>query len=150
MSVFQWEEFKLKGDDWTPSEKYSVPLIGLFPGDTLVMCPENHNVHAPVTIEDCGMSGGMFWDSWCMKFTLEKILDQIKAPGINNEDPSKELIGILTTLKDQTSDSEIKTLCATILSTSCSCRSSCKKCPCRVGSRKCSFLCFSHVNCIND
>lgn len=46
------------GPLWVPSD-HSVPLIVLHPGDTLIMLPGNDNVHAPITLEDCGMEGGL-------------------------------------------------------------------------------------------
>jgi hypothetical protein len=57
MTDAQWSEFLAKGEDWIPSQDHSVPVVAVFPGDTLLMLPGNHNVHTPITLEDCEMVG---------------------------------------------------------------------------------------------
>lgn len=77
MSRSQWEKFMEKGGQWTPELDQSIPLVLLQPGDTLIMLPGNYNVYAPITLADCAMDGGMFWDVRRLRDILGQILDQI-------------------------------------------------------------------------
>lgn len=146
MSDTQWQEFLIEGENWQPADDSKIPLVFLYPGDTLLMMPGNHNVHAPVTLEDCGMSGGMFWDQRVLVSILEKIQDQIKAPGICNEELPVELGGILQMMqfRDDTS-LQVKELCATICNILyCYCNGICGlNCPCRQRKMVCKLGCHS-------
>ena len=95
MNDAQWSEFLVKGEDWIPSQDHSVPVAAIFPGDTLLMLPGNHNAHAPITLEDCEMVGGMFWDTRKVVQIVEQILQQAEHSHISNETVPKQLTPIL-------------------------------------------------------
>lgn len=65
----QRDDFVAYGEQWRPRTD-EVPVLALFPGDILIMLAGNDNVHAPITMEDCYMTGGMFWDSQSIHATL--------------------------------------------------------------------------------
>ncbi|CAG8949864.1 hypothetical protein HYFRA_00004192 [Hymenoscyphus fraxineus] len=98
MTEDDWKGFTTLGTTWKPRDQ-SVPLIVLHPGDVLVMLPGNHNVHAPITLEDCHMAGGMFWDTRCMGKILEHIKAQLEYDSISNEDVPASLKDILSYLR---------------------------------------------------
>ncbi|CAG8983202.1 hypothetical protein HYALB_00004030 [Hymenoscyphus albidus] len=99
MTDDDWKGFTTLGTTWKPRDQ-SVPLIVLHPGDVLVMLSGNHNVHAPITLEDCHMEGGMFWDTRCMGAILEHIKAQLEYDSISNEDVPASLKDILSYLRN--------------------------------------------------
>jgi hypothetical protein len=157
-------DFKAFGEGWKPGPE-EVPVVALFPGDTLIMFPENHNVHAPITMEDCHMTGGMFWDDKNVAVILENILNQISTERISNEDIPKQLRFIIQALlfrpfrlrrndddrvEDERLDYErVKNLCKSVLDklSPCECGERClaatgpSQCRCKAGGIDCTVAC---------
>jgi hypothetical protein len=95
----QRENFYREGDNWMP-DVATVPLLLLHPGDTLIILPGQDNVHGPITLEDCGMVGGTFWDKRQMRPILKKILNQFEHPNISNEALANQLPAVVACLRD--------------------------------------------------
>lgn len=66
------------GEGWKPGPG-GVPVLALFPGDTLIMIAGDDNVHATITMEDCYMTGGMFWKSRNINIIFIQILSQKRS-----------------------------------------------------------------------
>jgi len=72
------------GDQWEFSDGRA-RLIMLAPGDTILMPAGVKVVHAPLTLEDCVMVGGMVWDYRTILSTLKNILHLAQHPQETNE-----------------------------------------------------------------
>ncbi|OJD33798.1 histone-lysine n-methyltransferase ezh1 [Diplodia corticola] len=91
-------EFEKNGSDWVPpSEKTRVVLLE--PGDLLVMPPGCPTPHAPITVRDCLMHGGMFWDEKSVVDTMESISWIVQNPNVTNEPIPRQLPEILLGLE---------------------------------------------------
>ena len=58
-------------------------------------------IHAPLTVEDCGMTGGMFWNYAGITRTLEHMATTAQNPHITNESMAIQLQSILRALKQE-------------------------------------------------
>jgi hypothetical protein len=86
------------GDDWIPTS--GIATIILEAGDTLVMPPGPIIPHSAFTVEDCLMSGGMFFDERCIFETLDNIIWIVNHPLVTNEAIPKQLIAGWTQLRE--------------------------------------------------
>lgn len=77
------EEFGKNGDGWSPKDLFK--LILLRPGDHILMPPGAMIIHAPITIDDCLMSGRMFIDIHQLPWLSKHILFLINNPAMTNE-----------------------------------------------------------------
>ena len=78
-------EFCQQGPEWCPKDKFK--LILLRAGDTLIMPPGALIIHAPITIEDSLMAGGMFIDLHLLPW-LGKVLSFV----VNNDQVTNEFL----------------------------------------------------------
>jgi hypothetical protein len=125
-----------------------VPVLALFPGDTLIMLAGNDNVHAPITMVDCYMTGGTFWDSQSIHAILRQILQQDSTGRISNEPLQTQLRFIIQALYFRVrcgfSDGALENSCKDVLSkfSSCNCISKCSRdCTCKASGVDCTVAC---------
>jgi hypothetical protein len=83
--------FAKDGPDWEPDPS-RVRLILLRPGDTLYMPAGELVPHAPITVTDCLMRGGMLWDSLRIRDILSNILWITENNKATNESIPEQLI----------------------------------------------------------
>jgi hypothetical protein len=76
--------FAQDGQRWRPHPS-RVKLILLRPGDTLYMPAGEVVPHAPVTVTDCLMKGGMLWDTLRMRDILSNIAWITENNDVTNE-----------------------------------------------------------------
>jgi hypothetical protein len=143
----QRDDFVSYGEDWRPN-LHEVPVVVLFPGDTLIMLAGNDNVHAPITMEDCSMTGGMFWDSQNIHATLRQILQQDSIGRISNEPLQAQLRFIIQALYFRAVggifDKAVQNLCEDVLRTFsyCECTTRCSRaCLCKTSGLDCTVAC---------
>ena len=84
-------EFAEKGRNWRPHPS-RVRLILLRPGDILYMPAGELVPHAPVTVTDCLMRGGMLWDTLRMRDILSNIAWITENNDVTNEATAKQLV----------------------------------------------------------
>ncbi|KFX86361.1 hypothetical protein V490_09107, partial [Pseudogymnoascus sp. VKM F-3557] len=77
------DEFKKYGEQWRPTLQGKIPIIALVCGDTLIQPPGT--IHAPITLTNCKMTGGMAWREQDLKQSLEKWLFLGDNEGCTNE-----------------------------------------------------------------
>ncbi|KFY31683.1 hypothetical protein V493_00893 [Pseudogymnoascus sp. VKM F-4281 (FW-2241)] len=78
------DEFKKYGEQWRPMLRGSkIPVIALVRGDTLVQPPGT--IHAPITLTNCKLTGGMAWRERDMKRSMEEWLFLADNEGCTNE-----------------------------------------------------------------
>lgn len=161
-------EFQKHGHEWTPpSDK--VRMLVLEPGDLLVMPPGCLTPHAPITIDDCLMHGGMFWDEKRVIDIVESINWIIRHPKVTNEPVPNQLPEILFELHrlirekphrflrgDQTIEELLQKFEAAVRSMKgrqlgCSCRGKCtKSCTCKSSGFPClMYWCHEGKECSN-
>jgi hypothetical protein len=83
---------------WNPGAG-AMQLLPIEPGDYLLMMPGHLCAHAPFSMDDCLMTGGMFWN----ENTLPRLLDQMTwicehNASVSNEGIPRQLITILDVL----------------------------------------------------
>jgi len=92
-------QFERLGDEWAfPAGR--ARLIILQPGDTLFMPPGLKVIHAPFTLEDCVMAGGMVWDYRNILKTVKNILYIACHPQTTNETMPTQLPEFLSMLQN--------------------------------------------------
>ena len=96
----QRRAFQRDGDSWMP-EAGTVPILLVGPGETIIMRPGWDNIHGPMTPEDCGMDGGMFWERRVMEAIAKKIIDQLKYPHISNEPLADQFPALIYYLRNE-------------------------------------------------
>jgi hypothetical protein len=85
------EAFAKDGQNWQPDPS-RVKLIILQPGDTLYMPAGELVPHAPITVFDCLMRGGMRWDTLRIRDILANIAWIAKNYIVTNEPVPAQLI----------------------------------------------------------
>jgi len=158
------DEFKRLGTAWRPTPTQGIPVISLIGGDTIVVPPRM--IHAPVTITNVSMAGGMFFDERHLLSHLRSWLFLTENNDkCTNEPPPKQTKAILTLARqfvladpirygirpDQVD--EFNDLCNKIieLTYSCDCPGKCRKsCECVRYEVSCGPLCHpTHPRCPN-
>jgi hypothetical protein len=91
--------FAKEGMNWRPHPS-RVRLILLRPGDTLYMPAGELVPHAPITITDCLMRGGMVWDTLRLPDILYNILYATENNDVTNESIPKQMVPALGELGD--------------------------------------------------
>lgn len=149
----QIDDFAAEGESWKPTD---FPVIALFPGDIMIMWPENWNLHGPITRKDCHMTGGMFLDSENIKFSLNRIQNQKASPRVSNEPLSNQLRFVLQALffrARRSDDQGLYNLCCDILDVlpHCECSKPCtgKACSCKDSGFDCTVACHVSKSCRN-
>jgi len=99
LSAEEEVQFEGDGDQWD-FQPGRARLVVLKPGDTFFMPPGLRVVHAPLTLEDCIMSGGMVWDYRNIVETLENILYIARHPQTTNESLPTQLPEFLDALQE--------------------------------------------------
>ncbi|GAM88754.1 hypothetical protein ANO11243_067880 [Dothideomycetidae sp. 11243] len=92
------EDFARAGSAWSPPPQ-KVRCVVLYPGEILAMPPGQIWVHAPVTLTDCLMDGGMYWTvsrAESLLDSLEYIIEHYET--VTNEDPHQDLVAVLDQL----------------------------------------------------
>lgn len=92
-------EFSEEGHAWIPKDPSRLKLIVLHPRDVLIMPPGVTVIHAPLTINDCLMMGGMFWDRKYILDVLETMAWLIPNNHLTNEAIQFQLPIILSQLR---------------------------------------------------
>lgn len=90
------EEFARQGGDWNPKPTIGLPILSLIQGDTLVMPPGL--IHAPITLTDCLIVGGMCWHKRHIYATVRAWHWAMKHPNCTNEDLPKQTRAIIAFL----------------------------------------------------
>jgi len=91
--------FARDGQRWRPHPS-RVKLILLRPGDTLYMPAGELVPHAPVTVTDCLMRGGMLWDTLRMRDILSNIAWITENNDVTNESIPAQLAPCWHELED--------------------------------------------------
>jgi len=91
--------FAKKGHRWRPHPS-RVKLILLRPGDTLYMPAGELVPHAPITVTDCLMRGGMLWDTLRIRDILSNIAWITENNDVTNESIPAQLAPCWNELKD--------------------------------------------------
>ena len=89
--------FADEGEGWTPAAGM-MQLILLTPGDTLIMKPGVMCVHAPLSVTDCLMAGGMLWDKENLAMILDNVSWILQKQIVTNEPAGRQLPSIIETL----------------------------------------------------
>ncbi|KAF2491318.1 hypothetical protein BU16DRAFT_468251 [Lophium mytilinum] len=157
----EMEDYKKFESLYLP-KKGRLEMIVLEPGDTLIMPPGTMVVHAPITIEDALMDGGMFWDDQQILSILRNIHTVANHPGLSNELVARQFAGVMDSLErwvdsdakrfagtrdEKEFKAEFQEILADLKSViSCECAPYCKpaKCPCFQSRSGCSHWCASH------
>ncbi|OCK84585.1 hypothetical protein K432DRAFT_281156, partial [Lepidopterella palustris CBS 459.81] len=98
METYKKERKDGGGDMYLPT-KGRFKMVVLEPQDTLIMPPGTIVVHAPITVEDSLMDGGMFWDEKNLLPTLRNILDVARNPSISNEIVPRQFAEVMDELE---------------------------------------------------
>jgi hypothetical protein len=96
------EEFKTKIDDWRPIPEGRIPVIALVCGDTLIQSPGT--IHAPITLTNCMVVGGMAWRKETLSKSLEWHFLSLN-PNCTNEALPQQTREIIHYLKPRVKDS---------------------------------------------
>ncbi|KAF2427696.1 hypothetical protein EJ08DRAFT_571728, partial [Tothia fuscella] len=90
------EEFICEGASWNPD---SMQLLPIEPGDYLMMMPGHLCAHAPFSMEDCLMTGGMFWNDNMLPQLLDNITWICEHNAVvSNEGVPRQLVTVLEVL----------------------------------------------------
>ncbi|CZR64900.1 uncharacterized protein PAC_14800 [Phialocephala subalpina] len=144
-------EFAKHGYRWQPEPSW-VRVFSLVPGHTLIM--PGGTIHAVVTVTDCLMTGGMYWDKRIfVSHTLPTWQFIAKNRDlVTNEDPSMQILEVLQWLKtDIRYDPKgynispddilgVEGMIQDILDNSVPCK--CQRCGSRCPCRRRGFLCY--------
>jgi hypothetical protein len=90
-------EFKKYGEQWRPTLGGKIPVIALVRGDTLIQPPGT--IHAPITLTNCKLTGGMAWREQDLKLTLKEWLFLADNEGCTNEPLPKQTQEIINYLQ---------------------------------------------------
>ncbi|CZR68402.1 uncharacterized protein PAC_18301 [Phialocephala subalpina] len=158
LNIQQSTRFEVEGEKWIPEDDHSVPIVSVFPGDTLIMLAGNANVHGPITLQNCYMEGGNFWDDKRLLEILGQIKNEWQNPITTNEYLPFHLRGIVQAIyrREQFYNRiPLQALCLEILRIFgfCECKSQCsKQCKCKREGRLCTAACtatsHSHRDCV--
>lgn len=150
--------FARLGDKW-PGPPGRVRTVLLGPGDVLVMPPGVLVPHAPVTVRDCLIQGGQFWDERAVVGVLKNVRGQtVGRPNTTNEPVPRQLPEILGALGEYVRDyperfvvegmteGEVGEVVGEVVGAllgemPCACRICGRWCPCRVAGRGCGGEC---------
>jgi hypothetical protein len=99
------ENFIRNRASWNPGGG-AMQVLPLEPGDYLLMMPGHMCAHAPFSMEDCLMTGGMFWNEDMLPALLENIAWICEHNArVSNEGVPRQLIAILEVLRQRKSTS---------------------------------------------
>ncbi|KFZ07591.1 hypothetical protein V501_06306 [Pseudogymnoascus sp. VKM F-4519 (FW-2642)] len=90
-------EFKKYGEQWRPKLGGGIPVIALLRGDTLIQPPGT--IHAPITLTNCKLTGGMAWREQDLKRSLKEWLFLADNEGCTNEPLPKQTQEIINYLQ---------------------------------------------------
>ncbi|KAF2211404.1 hypothetical protein CERZMDRAFT_43641 [Cercospora zeae-maydis SCOH1-5] len=140
MTDVEKEDFQDKGYRWNPGSKARALLIK--PDQVLVM--PSPLPHAVLTVENCLMEGGMFWDRENITGTLENLQYTMKNWSTTNELPPFQLPDIIDELERMTKGHRsIRAIIDHLRTLGCQCRGICSsRCKCR--STRCTRWCTDH------
>jgi hypothetical protein len=93
------EKFVNDRASWNPGGG-AMQVLPLEPGDYLMMMPGHLCAHAPFSMEDCLMTGGMFWNEDMLPELLENMAWICENNArVSNEGVPRQLIAILDVLR---------------------------------------------------
>jgi hypothetical protein len=92
------QAFVEHGLEWKPTPSCGIPILALVKGDTLVMPPGT--IHAPITLMDASMAGGMCMDEGLLLEHLRWWCFLSKHPQCTNEEPPKQTHAIIKMMKE--------------------------------------------------
>lgn len=150
MTEDDWADLSLNGPVWDPKGK--ARAIILEAGDVLFMPPGIKVVHAVLTLETCLMTGGMLWDELTVLPTLRALLWVYKNQSATNEAMPyqfREVLDVLERrllcLSTDENTSDIRKAISDLRALGCQCLPCDSACPCYVGERRCTPLCYQHT-----
>ena len=159
LTAAELEQFRIRGTRFrAPAEK--LRYIHLRPGDFLIMPPGTSSIHAPLTLTDCGMTGGMFWSYKRIVQTLQQITFAAENLDVTNELPPAQLPDILDALEEEiaanpenfeTEDMKKDDVARVVgveitklrTALSCDCVKCDNACPCSFYERNCTRFCHT-------
>jgi hypothetical protein len=91
------KEFAKMGPSWKPKPKPGIPVLALVRGDTLIMAPGT--IHAPITLTDVSMAGGMCMDERQLQQHIKWWHFLSKHEICTNERRPKQTYAVLSLIK---------------------------------------------------
>jgi hypothetical protein len=157
------KDFAKHGKDWQPKLKCKLPSITLIKGDTLIMPPGT--IHAPITLTDCFMVGGMCMHPRSVKESLAIWQYLSRYKDCTNKFQPAQARAVLDYVHNLVHESpsrhgytigqlhDFDRLCDEISGRSslkCDCKTGCaKRCGCSAVGQRCGPRCHQGVPCQN-
>lgn len=91
------KEFARMGPNWKPKPNSGIPVLALVRGDTLIMPPGT--IHAPITLTDVSMAGGMCMDERQLQQHIKWWHFLSKYKDCTNERRPKQTYAVLSLIK---------------------------------------------------